>query len=37
MLNMDEIKNKGIAVLHSGGGDSSVGVWEDAKMGLQPS
>ena len=34
MLNIDEIKDKRIAVLLSGGVDSSVVVWEFAKLGL---
>jgi len=34
MLNIDEIKDKRIAVLLSGGVDSSVVVWEFAQLGL---
>ena len=33
MLNIDEIKDKRIAVLLSGGVDSSVVVWEFARLG----
>ena len=36
MLNIDEIKDKRIAVLLSGGVDSSVVVWEFAQLGLHP-
>lgn len=36
MLNIDEIKDKRIAVLLSGGVDSSVVVWELAQLGLHP-
>lgn len=36
MLNIDEIKDKKIAVLLSGGVDSSVVVWEFARIGLHP-
>ncbi len=36
MMNIDEIKDKRIAVLLSGGVDSSVVVWEFARMGLHP-
>ncbi len=36
MLNIDEIKDKRIAVLLSGGVDSSVVVWEFARLGLHP-
>jgi tRNA-specific 2-thiouridylase len=34
MLNIDEIKDKRIAVLLSGGVDSSGVVWEVAQLGL---
>ena len=36
MLNIDEIKDKRIAVLLSGGVDSSVVVWEFAQLCLLP-
>ncbi len=36
MLNIDEIKDKRIAVLLSGGVDSSVVVWEFAQLDLHP-
>lgn len=36
MLNIDEIKDKRIAVLLSGGVDSSVVVWEFVQLGLHP-
>ena len=35
-MNYDEIKNKHIAVLLSGGVDSSVVVYEFARLGLTP-
>ena len=35
-MDIDEIKNKRIAVLLSGGVDSSVVVWEFARLGLHP-
>ena len=36
MIDINEIKNKRIAVLLSGGVDSSVVVYELARMGLKP-
>ena len=35
-MNIEEIKDKRIAVLLSGGVDSSVVVYEFARLGLQP-